>query len=371
MGGGRTSALEPHAPTRYGAGVNVRATLLLTAAWALACGTNDTTPLDSTVDAGFAPTWTTDPVVPTQAQLLSVWGRAADDVWAVGWDGTIVHFDGIAWSLEATTATVPLTGVSGLPLPGDLAPDDPRPDPVVFAVGWQGTVLSRNPDGTWVPATLTATLGEDLFDVTIGRDDRGLAVGDGGRILLWDGIAWTPLPLEVPGEFSGELIAPKGTLQRAWTQNGGRFYITGSGGAAYRSNDGLERFEAIDTRISDPLRGVWGTGNNNVYAVGLEGLILRFSGGQWRRVTNDGADELPAAFLFGVSGKAADDIAVVGWRGTAIRFDGDRWAVETTDSDVDLRDVWVATATNAAFAVGASGTVLRRDYSRDNAEVMP
>ena len=329
-----------------------------------ACGTEPVDPFASArSDAGVPPRWRTAANVPTQAQLLSVWGRAADDVWAVGFDGTIIHFDGTTWTQETTTATVPLTGVAGLPLPNNLAPEDPRPDPVVFAVGWQGTLLNRNPDGTWLPATVTATFSDDLFGISIGRDDRGLAVGDNGRLILWDGMAWTPQPLQVPGEFSGELIEPKGTLQRVWTRGGGRFYITGSGGAAYRSVDGLMAFEAIDTRISDPLRGVWGTGDNNVYAVGLDGLILRFSGGQWRRVRDNAADELPSVFLFGVSGKAGNDIAVVGWRGTAIRFDGRSWTVEATDSDVDLRDVWVDTSTDAAFAVGASGTVLQRDYT--------
>lgn len=308
------------------------------------------------------PTWLTVEGVPTQAQLLSIWGRDANEVWAVGWDGTIVHYNGETWSLETTTATVPLTGVSGLPLPSNLGPDDPRPEPVVFAVGWEGTILVRQPGGTWVDAPRSMAFGDDLFGVTVADDTLGLAVGDEGRLVAWDGITWTPQPLQTPGEFSGDIIEPKGTLQRVWTGNGNRFYITGSGGAAYRSNNGLETFELIDTRISDPLRGVWGTGNNNVYAVGLDGLILRFNG-QWRRVTDNGADELPSVFLFGIGGTAGNDIAVVGWQGTIAEFDGRRWTLAITDTSVDLRDVWVATTTTAAYAVGASGTVLQKDFS--------
>ena len=338
----------------------------------LACSSDSTDPngmMDA--DAGVGPRWVEVADIPTQAQLLSVWGRAADDIWAVGWDGTIIHYDGLSWSLETTTATVPLTAVAGLPLPGNLEPTDPRPDPVVFAVGWSGTLLIREPSGTWRQATdpttapvgttpdLTAPITEDLFGLAVA-EDVAVAVGDEGRLVTWDGTQWTPQPLQVPGEFSGDIIEPKGTLQRVWTQNGGRFYITGSGGAAYRSDDGVTSFALIDTRISDPLRGVWGTGNNNVYAVGLDGLILRFRQGQWRRVTDDGADELPSAFLFGIDGRAGNDITIVGWQGTVVHFDG-QWRLEPSDSDVDLRDVWVATSTDAAYAVGAAGTVLRRD----------
>lgn len=345
---------------------------VLPAVLAGACGESDDPSASiGRTDAGVAPVWVSAEDVPTDEQLMSVWGRAADDVWAVGWNGTVIHFDGMVWREETTTATVPLTGVAGLPLPADLGPDDPRPDPVVFATGWQGTLLERAPDGRWMPATVSATFSEDLFGLAVGAEDRGLAVGDSGRLVVWTGTTWTPRPLRVPSEFSEDLIEPKGTLQRTWTLDGSRFYVTGSGGAAYRSSDGLARFEVIDTRISDPLRGIWGTGNNSVYAVGLDGIILRFSGRQSQRVRNNGADELPAAFLFGVSGQNEDAIAVVGWRGTAIWFDGEAWAVEPTDVDADLRDVWVDTATNAAFAVGASGAVLKRDFSVAERPISP
>lgn len=328
--------------------------LLLT----IACGQQTT----DRPDAGPAeviepPVWTIELGVPTNQDLLAIWGRSVDDVYAVGWNGTVVHYDGVNWRLETTTSTQPLTAVHGRPRAEDALPTDP--DPPVMAVGWNGTLLARGPDGSWAPAPSTSTRTEDLFGISLGADDSGLAVGDRGHVLGWDGMEWTALPFTVPGEFSGEPIAPKGVLKGVWSANGRRYYITGSGGAAYRSASGYDRFEALDTRISDPLRGVWGTGNSNVYAVGLDSLIMRFSG-QWRRVQNNGADTLPRTFLFGVSGQSEADITAVGWKGIAVRLVDGAWISESTGVQNDLRSVWVDPETGVAFAVGSTGRVIRR-----------
>ncbi|WP_437729288.1 hypothetical protein [Sorangium sp. So ce861] len=40
----------------------------------------------------------------TSASLSGVWGSAPGDVFAVGWGGTIVHYDGISW-LEVNSTT--------------------------------------------------------------------------------------------------------------------------------------------------------------------------------------------------------------------------------------------------------------------------
>ncbi len=112
--------------------------------------------------------------------------------------------------------------------------------------------------------------------------------------------------------------------------------------------------------MSEPLRDLWGVGNNDVFAVGLDSLILRYSG-QWRRVRNNGAEELPSTFMFGVSGLNGNDVTIVGWRGVIARFDGESWFAEPSGVDKDLRGIWVDPVSEVAFAVGVSGLVIRRD----------
>ena len=51
---------------------------------------------------------------PTEARLLEVWGRSATDVFAVGERGTILHFDGNAWTQEASGTDLELNAVVGV-----------------------------------------------------------------------------------------------------------------------------------------------------------------------------------------------------------------------------------------------------------------
>src|SRR5690348_10293964 len=87
-------------------------------------------------DSAPAPSWRTQSSGVT-ANLSSVWGSSARDVFAVGSGGTILHYDGNAWTAQ----------------PGQAA----------------------DLQDVW------GTSGTDVF-----------AVGAGGAILHYDGRAWTP-----------------------------------------------------------------------------------------------------------------------------------------------------------------------------------
>ncbi|MBK8014456.1 MAG: hypothetical protein IPK13_24290 [Deltaproteobacteria bacterium] len=350
---------------------------VLLASAACANGSKDDGDLDGGIgDGGDAgPFWVAVTSAPTTEDLFGVWGRAEDDLWAVGWGGTILHYDGTTWTRETTTSTTPLMAVHGIPRPAnaDLTDPDLELGPV-FAVGWQGTLVSRDEaTKTWSSVAPQDGPTVDLFGIFLANDENGLAVGDRGQLLTWDGTGWVPAKVRIASEFGG-FIEPKGTLKGVWAANANTYFVSGSGGAAYRSTsgfgpgactvtDGVQTcppFEALDTRISDPLRGIWGTQAQNVYTVGLESLILRYNG-SWNRVRNNGADTLPTAFLFGVSGVNGNDITVVGWRGTVFRFKDGAWRQEWVPTDQDLRAVWVDPVSEVAYAVGATGTIIRRD----------
>jgi hypothetical protein len=50
---------------------------------------------------------------PTAEELFCVWGTSANDVYAAGWEGALIHFDGTFWRklLPATNRTI--HGISG------------------------------------------------------------------------------------------------------------------------------------------------------------------------------------------------------------------------------------------------------------------
>jgi hypothetical protein len=76
-------------------------------------------------------TWTSMPL-PSGSVLNEIWGSSATDVFAVGEDGVVLHYDGAAWTL-ATPTRAGLLGVWGSS-PGD-----------VYAVGAAGTILHGTP----------------------------------------------------------------------------------------------------------------------------------------------------------------------------------------------------------------------------------
>jgi photosystem II stability/assembly factor-like uncharacterized protein len=337
----------------------------------LACDEAGSDGLDGGMDGDAGPplVWQKVGDLPSNEDFMGIWGRSRRDpetmleaeleIFVVGFGGTILRYDGTTWSKETTTSTQPLTAISGTGLPD---PTNPRADPkLTFAVGWNGTILERSPAGTWAPLTNTPTSSEDLFDVTMANNESGMIVGDNGRVLVFDDpgagpVQWRINRFAVRGEFSNMLIDPKASLKAVWT-NGNTYYMVGAGGAAFRSTNGPRNYEALDTLISDPLVGVWGPGGDNVFAVGLDSLLLNFSGGQWRRVNLEG---LPRVFLMDADGQGGD-ITVVGWRGTVLRRGPDGYFAERTDINTDLRGIWIDPITEVAWAVGASGTILRRD----------
>ncbi len=138
--------------------------------------------------------------------LFKVWGATADDVWAVGERGTLLHWDGVAWTkLPALTDQRLLTVI------GRSASD-------VHAVGGlgQGVVL-RFDGASWSTVEVGSVIG--LMGVWTARGQRVLAVGFAGAAVWGDGAEWhildpgTERCLHVAwGDGRGVLVAGGGDL---------------------------------------------------------------------------------------------------------------------------------------------------------------
>ena len=85
---------------------------------------------------------------PQGNDLLATWGSSAQDVWAVGGSGTIVHYDGSKWSIVRSPTNNTLYAIWG------SAANN------VFAVGDRGTIL-RWDGATWTQLQL-GTDGKDV-----------------------------------------------------------------------------------------------------------------------------------------------------------------------------------------------------------------
>lgn len=265
--------------------------------------TGDVTPTTggtSTTDPGDA--WEIGLQVGSErGALLSVWGPAPDQVYAVGGQqssptesaGILYKFDGATWSEQSLPPGTPmLHWVFGVD--GDL-----------WTVGRDGTTLRREGD-MWVekPTGVNTLLWgiwgprKDLL-WTVGGD----GVDDDPLMLRWDGAAWASVPLPPSDKSTG-------------------------------------------------LFKIWGSADDDVTAVGDRGLALHFDGDAWTlQPTDDLAD------LISVWGRGPGEHLAVGGRanGRVARWNGAAWAGETL-AVPGLSGVWMDPS-GVATVVGMQGTI--------------
>ena len=124
------------------------------------------------------PEWTWQNPLPQGNDLIAVWGSSDSDVYAVGGSGTILHYDGRAWSAMSSSTDGVLLGVWG------SSGSD------VYAVGLNGTILHY--DGSAWSAMHSGT-SQTLRGVWGSSDSDVFAVGYWGTILHYDGSTWSEM----------------------------------------------------------------------------------------------------------------------------------------------------------------------------------
>jgi hypothetical protein len=161
-------------------------------------------------------------------------------------------------------------------------------------------------------------------------------VGDGGTILIYDGVT-----------VSRAVGAPSGDLNAVWIAPGGDILVVGDGGAILRSTDGSV-WSAMASGTGADLYGVWGSDASRVWAVGDQGALLFFDGSDWQ------AQTAPAGGYRGVWGSGASDIFFVGAGGLIAHYGGAGIAQQASPVATDLHGVFGP----GPYAVGSSGIIL-------------
>ncbi|HJQ12666.1 MAG TPA: hypothetical protein VJ840_16675 [Gemmatimonadaceae bacterium] len=175
-------------------------------------------------------------------RLNATWTDSPNNAVVVGNLGFIVHYNGSSWTEATSGTTSNLLSVWGV-----ASATTPR----VFAVGDAGTILTY--DGTsWqaqssgTTQTLRSVWGTSATDV--------FAVGDGGLILHYDGTRWSTQ------NSSGH------TLYGVWGTSPTSVFAVGDGPTVLYYDGSTWTAKSVGIPID--LRAVWGSGANDVYAVG-------------------------------------------------------------------------------------------------------
>ena len=301
-------------------------------------------------------TWTKQPPVQNaeSANLRSVFFRDATLGWAVGDNGTILHFANDTW-----TKRPPVQNAESANLRSVFF----RDATLGWAVGDNGTILHFAND-TWTKQPSVQNAGSaNLRSVFFKSNDVGLAVGEGGVILKTTTGAttktWTKQP-PVPGAANvnlGGVFLVGGNSSKAW--------VVGDAGTILFSDDAgsdtdggtWTKIPAVPGAENANLRGVSFVTANDGWVVGDSGTILRLTN-TWALVPSNVTTHLSS-----VQFRNATNGLVVGVDGTILRWDNanSRWLVQRTVTDSSASTLKLTASTGSqnvkAYTMGV-GKVL-------------
>jgi Big-like domain-containing protein len=242
----------------------------------------------------------------TSADLFGVWGASGSDVYAVGRHGTVLHYDGSRWDALPTSDTTDLIAVWG-----SSGRD-------LFAVGSFGTILHF--DGTsWTRHMNDSTL---VFEGVWGSSANDVfVVGYNGVILHYNGAKWTVQRSNATIDLFG-----------LWGTSGTDVFAVG---------DSILHFDGTSwsAQRESATYGIWGSSGNDVYTVGDYGSILHYDGAGWT-LKYVGFWQGGATEYDGVWGFSSNDIFAVGRGGGILHYDGTSWVVQTSGTSEYLWGVW-------------------------------
>jgi len=201
--------------------------------------------------------------------------------------------------------------------------------------GWQ-TVMSD------LPEALTSVWGTSATDIwAIGADPEGA----GNSVRHFDGAQWQKLATG----FVGDLWWVYGFA-------GGSVFFAGDDGLILRYAGGV--FERMATPGNATVYGIWGTSEDDLWAVGgnVNGgaFAWRYDGTAWTEAEGFPPVLVRSASLFKVWGSATDDVWLVGTGGTILHYDGARLTQVASGTTRDL--FTVAGEGGLVAAVGGFGT---------------
>jgi len=270
----------------------------------------------------------------TTDHLNDVWGNSGSDVFAVGDSGTVLHYNGSAWSAMSSGTTDYLYGVWG------SSGSD------VFAVGSSGAILHYN-GSAW--SAMSSGTTEYLKGVWGSSESDVFAVGYSGTILHYEGGAWSAMSSGTTDYLYG-----------VWGSSPSDVFAVGDSDTILHYNGST--WSAMSSGISQWIRGVWGNSPSDVFAVASSGAILHYNGSAWSAMYLGTTDDFS-----GLWGSSASDIFIVG--AGISHYDGSSWSKTFPLSDIStFSDVWGSSPSDI-FAVGGkwdtdsnyAGSILHHD----------
>lgn len=267
---------------------------------------------------------------PTPNTLESVDMISANDGWAVGSLGTILHWNGLEWEVIASPTTRVLRAVSMV-----TATDG-------WAVGDGGTVLRW--DGQQWSISTSPITNKSLREVEMVSSTDGWITGGGGGtsgvIFHWNGSAWT----EVSTPTSEALydVAMISSVDGWTTDRYGRIlHWDGDQWSivTHFPNEWLNTTDMVSTADG--------------WTAGEFGRIKSWDGNEWSAFSSP-----TGQWLLSIDMLSATEGWMVGSNGTILYWDGTTWSYSSSPTTATLKSVSMVSNSDG-WAVGNAGTILR------------
>ncbi len=281
------------------------------------------------------------------AKYEAVWSIASNDVWAVGTEGLVEHWDGTAWQTVATGVTTRLwdvwaSGPNDVWIVGDNA----------TALRWNGSSLAK--------VTLPAGADDDIYSVRGSARDHVWFAGTkgtwGSTTYRWDGSQFSEPGRQCQGgaftlhvvsatevyvggdqesicHYDGTRwhdISPYQTgypvgVSDIWAATSGTLYAL-VGGDVFRRPAGASWSKMYSVPYHDDeswsdLRRFAAFSETDLWVTGANGHAVHWDGSTWTLMHADRRSD-----YFGIAGTSSSDLWTVGYDARA-HFDGTAWTV--------------------------------------------
>ncbi len=287
--------------------------------------------------------WSTIRTNTSGPNLKSIWGSSGSNVFAVGDTGTILKYDGSNWNVESPLTTINLNGVwvssdGYVFVVGDQDFPPPYEAVIFYYDGADWSQMDSN-----ATSSLRAVWGTSANDV--------FAVGDSGVIVRYDGSTWSPMN-------SGTT----NSLASIWGSSDTNVLTSGSSTNVYTYDGNASNNWTQTVGVVEYPDDLWGSADNDVYAVGGSPAktIYRFDGNNWALVLFQQPDTYePPEFPHGVWGSSRYEVIVVGNNGMIVRYS--QVHVQSVSPTNGALDVPVGVTISVTFSHNMNSQTIRTD----------
>lgn len=283
--------------------------------------------------------------------LFAIDGNSQGQAWAVGDDGMILHFDGENWQREQSNTEINLRAVL-------CAPDNK-----VYTAGAEGTVLVRDEQGQWSNLDCPLSSG---FHAVLMMDDGSLLLA-GGRYFVDKGGFRGELVLYKDGAFKALNFNEEMPRLRALKSYKEGVLIVGDQGHLYYLNNW--RIDKLESNCRHDLMDIIVLSTGEALVVGDYGTVMTAANDFTLALAPppQEAGVSPWELMSSTSSKQLWDVTegpdgscyACGEAGTVLRLEGDTWQQLPAPTDLNLHCVW--DTGSGLYAAGQLGKIFRFD----------